>query len=125
MSAENWSLRSRALRSIASERYHHRHYRMHVRRIAWQFIFFAIFTNAAFSGSRARPNFFIWLIPKYIVGMRPLHRSAFPERMRLDYPERLRFQRNTSTRRSWRNAFGMNTSGIRDVERKIKELNQL
>jgi len=50
-----------------------------------------------------------------------LHRSAFPERKRLDYPDRLRFQRNTSARRSWRNVFGMNTSGIRDVERKIKD----
>ena len=43
----------------------------------------------------------------------------------LDYPDHLGFQRNTSARRSWPNVFGMNTSGIRDVERKIKELNQL
>jgi hypothetical protein len=27
--------------------------------------------------------------------------------------------------RSWRTVFGMNTSGIRDAERKIEELNQL
>jgi hypothetical protein len=40
-------------------------------------------------------------------------------------PDRLGFQRNTSARRSWRNVSGMNTSGIRDVEPKIKELNKL
>jgi len=45
--------------------------------------------------------------------------------MRLDYPDRLRFQPNTSARRSWLNVFGMNTSGIHNVERKLKELNQL
>jgi hypothetical protein len=99
---------------------------MHVRRIAWQFIFVAIFANAAFSGARAATEFLHLVNPK--VHRRyetALHRSAFPERMRLDYPDRLGFQRNTSARRSWRNVFGMNTSGIRDVERKIKELNQL
>jgi hypothetical protein len=43
---------------------------MHVRRIAWQFIFVAIFANAAFSGDRAATEFIHQLIPKYIVGMR-------------------------------------------------------
>ena len=54
-----------------------------------------------------------------------LHRSAFPERMRLNYPDRLGFQPNPSARRWWRNVFGLNTSGILDVERKIKQRNQL
>jgi len=54
-----------------------------------------------------------------------LHRSVFPERKRLAYPDRLGFQQNTSARRWWRNVSGLNTSAIRDVERKIKELNQL
>jgi hypothetical protein len=44
--------------------------------------------------------------------------------MRLDYPDGLGFQRNTSARRSSCKVFGMNTSGIRDLEREIKELNQ-
>jgi hypothetical protein len=35
------------------------------------------------------------------------------------------FRETRPPRRSWRNVFGMNTSAIRDVERKIKELNQL
>jgi hypothetical protein len=45
--------------------------------------------------------------------------------MRLDCHDRLSSQRHTSAKRSSRNVFGMNTSGIRGVERKIKELNQL
>jgi hypothetical protein len=45
--------------------------------------------------------------------------------MRLDYPDCLGFQPNTSARRCWRNIFGLNTGGIRDEERKVKELSQL
>jgi len=99
---------------------------MQVRRIAWQFIFFAISTNAAFSGARAATEFLHLVNPKvhrrYETALR---RSTFPERTRLDYPYRLGLSANTSAKRSWRNVFGMNTSGIRDVEWKIKELSQL
>jgi hypothetical protein len=99
---------------------------MHVRRIAWQFIFFAIFTNAAFGGARAASEFLHLVNPKvHRRSETALYPSAFPERMRLDCPNRLGSQRNTSAKRSSRNVFGRNTSGIRDVERKIKELNQL
>ena len=54
-----------------------------------------------------------------------LDRSAFPDGMRLDYPERPGFWRETSARRLWQNGFGMNRSRIRKVGRKIKERNQL
>jgi hypothetical protein len=68
--------------------------------------FFAIFANAAFSGARAATEFLHLVNPKvHRRCVTPLHRSAFPERMRLDYPDRLDFQRNTFARCSWRNVF--------------------
>jgi hypothetical protein len=77
------------------------------------------------AGSGRDQIFFVQLIPKYILGVRlRCVGQHFQKPMRLDYSNRLSLPRNTLAGCSWRTYSAMNTSGIRDVEWKFKELNQ-